>query len=115
MATHLEVRLDCLRPSLSTDRREIVEVKSSTGPTGGTVSRTARVSIARWNLKEAAGKALARRSGIAYEAVLLDEEAIISKVRYLYGEHGRRWGGHKREGGFALPGEICSSATGYRH
>jgi len=33
--------------------------KSSTGPTGGTVSRTARVSIARWNLKEAAGKALA--------------------------------------------------------
>jgi len=33
--------------------------KSSTGPTGGTVSRTARVSTARWNLKEAAGKALA--------------------------------------------------------
>ena len=33
--------------------------KSSTGPTGGTVSRTARVSIERWNLKEAAGKALA--------------------------------------------------------
>ena len=33
--------------------------KSSTGPAGGTVSRTARVSIARWNLKEAAGKALA--------------------------------------------------------
>ncbi len=37
--------------------------KSITHPTGGSVSRTARVSIARWNLKEAAGKALARRTG----------------------------------------------------
>ncbi len=35
----------------------------------GTVSRTARVSIARWNLKKAAGKIPARRTGIAYEAV----------------------------------------------
>lgn len=34
--------------------------KSSTDP--------ARVSIASWNLKEAAGKALARRTEIAYEA-----------------------------------------------
>ncbi len=32
---------------------------SFTDPARGTVSRTARVSIARWNLKEAAGKALA--------------------------------------------------------
>jgi hypothetical protein len=32
--------------------------KSFTHPTGGSVSRTARVSIARWNLKEAAGKTL---------------------------------------------------------
>jgi hypothetical protein len=35
----------------------------------GTVSRTARVSTVRWNLKEAAGKILARRTEIAYEAV----------------------------------------------
>src|SRR6056297_1658181 len=35
----------------------------------GTVSRTARVSIARWSLKEAAGKIPARRTEIAYEAV----------------------------------------------
>ena len=35
----------------------------------GTVSRTARVSTARWNLKEAAGKILARRTEITYEAV----------------------------------------------
>ncbi len=64
------------------------------------------MSIARWNLKEAAGKALARRTEIAYEAVMLDEEANIFKVRYLYREHRRICGGHKREGGCALPGEV---------
>ena len=47
--------------------------KSSADPTGGTASRTARAAIARWGLKEAAGKALARRTGIAYEAVVLGE------------------------------------------
>ena len=36
----------------------------------GTVSRTARVSIGRWNLKEAAGKTPARRTEIAYEATI---------------------------------------------
>jgi hypothetical protein len=56
------------------------------------------VSIARWNLKEAAGKALARRTEIAYEAVKLDEKAHIFKVRNLYGKFGCRCGGHKREG-----------------
>jgi len=30
-------------------------------PTGGSISRTARVSTARWNLKEAEGKTLGRR------------------------------------------------------
>jgi hypothetical protein len=64
----------------------------------------------RWDLKEAAGKALARRTETAYEAGMLDEKANIFKVRYLYGEHGRICGGHKREGGCALPGEICQSA-----
>ena len=77
-------------------------------PTGGTISRTARVSIARWNLKEAAGKALARRTEIAYEACKLDEEANIFKVQYLYGKLVRRCGGHKREGGCAIPGEVCN-------
>jgi len=88
--------------------------KSSTGPTGGTVSRTARVSIVRWNLKEAAGKALARRTEIAYEASRPGEEANIFKARYLHGRPGRRCGGHKREGGCALPGEVCRSAQCYR-
>ena len=37
---------------------------------------------------------------------MLDEEANISKVRYLYGEHGCICGRHKREGGSALPGEV---------
>jgi hypothetical protein len=39
-----------------------------------------------------------------------DEKATIFKVRYLYGRHGRRCGGHKREGRCALPGEVCWSA-----
>jgi hypothetical protein len=33
-------------------------LKSNAGPARGTASRTARVSIARWNLKEGDGKAL---------------------------------------------------------
>jgi hypothetical protein len=73
------------------------------------------VSIARWNLKEAASKALVRRTEIAYEACRLDEKAIIFKVQYLYGKLGRRCGGHKREGESALPGEICQLVTYYRH
>jgi hypothetical protein len=73
------------------------------------------VPTVRWDLKEAAGKTLARRTEIAYEAVLLDEKANIFKVRYLYGKQGRICGGHKREGGCALPGEICPSAMGYQH
>jgi len=55
--------------------------KSSTGPAVGTVSRTARVFAVRRNLKEAAGKTLARRTGIAYEAFTLDEKACIFKVQ----------------------------------
>ena len=69
------------------------------------------MSIARWNLKEAASKALARRTEIAYEAVRLDERADIFKVQYLYGKFGCRCGGHKREGESALPGEICNFAV----
>jgi len=48
----------------------------------------------RWDLKEAEGKALARRTGIAYEAVVLDEEANIFEVLFLHGEHGRICGGY---------------------
>ena len=40
----------------------------------GTDSRTARVSFVRGNLKEAVGKILARRTGIAYEAVTSGRE-----------------------------------------
>lgn len=40
----------------------------------GTVSRTARVSGATRNLKEAAGKTLARRTEIAYEAGIFGRE-----------------------------------------
>ncbi len=68
------------------------------------------MSTARWNLKEAAGKALTRRTETAYEAAAPDEKANRLKVRYLYGERGRRCGGHKREGECALPGETCRLA-----
>ena len=46
---------------------------------------------------------------------MADEEPNISKVRYLNGSCGRICGGHKREGGCALPGEICRFATSYYH
>jgi hypothetical protein len=69
------------------------------------------VSAARRNLKEAAGKALARRTEIAYEAVVPDEKADLFKVRNLHGRHGRICGGYKCDGERALPGEICLSAA----
>ena len=53
-------------------------------PTAGTISRTARVLVVRLNLKEAAGKALARRIPMnigTYEAVMSDEKANIFKVQ----------------------------------
>ena len=84
------------------------------GPAGGTISRTARAAAVRRGLKEAAGKALARRTGIASEAALSDEKANIFKVQTLPGRQGRRCGGPKCEGECALPGEICMAASCYR-
>ena len=46
---------------------------------------------------------------------MLDEEANFSKVPYLYGKHSSIYGRHKREGGCALPGEICQSDMCYCH
>src|SRR5208337_3120989 len=45
-----------------------------------------------------------------HEAAMRDERAKKLKVQYLYGTHGSRCSGHKREGGCALPGEVCLSA-----
>ena len=53
--------------------------KSPTGPTRGTVSRTAKVSTVRWNLKEAEGKALARRTGIAYKAAAVGKKGTVKR------------------------------------
>jgi len=80
-------------------------------PTRGIISRTARVSIVRWNLKEAAGKTLARRTGSGYEASMRGEKSNIFKAQYLYGTHSRISDGHKREGKSALPGEVCRPAS----
>ena len=38
---------------------------------------------------------------------MLGKEAIIFKALTLSGKHGRRCGGHKREGECALSGEVC--------
>ena len=39
-----------------------------------------------------------------------DKKATIFKVRYLTGRHVRICGGHKREGGCAVPGETSRDA-----
>lgn len=51
------------------------------GPAAGTISWTARAAAVRRSLKEAAGKMPARRTGIAYEAVMSDKKANIFKVQ----------------------------------
>ncbi len=80
--------------------------KFFTHPTGGSVSRTARVPVVRQDLKEAVPpKAGTNRNRI--EADAWDEKAQIFKVRYLYGTCRRICGGHKREGRSAIPGEVC--------
>ena len=45
------------------------------------------------------------------EADVPGEESINSKALNLSGKHGRRCGGHKREGKCALPGEVCMFAA----
>jgi hypothetical protein len=40
----------------------------------------------------------------SHEADVLDEEANIFKVQYLYGKHRRKCGGHKCESGRSYPG-----------
>jgi len=44
-----------------------------------------------------------------------DEKAINFKVQYLYGRHGRKYGGHKREGGCVVPGEASEIVLYYCH
>ena len=68
------------------------------------------MSIARWNLKEAEGKTLVRRTEIRYEAAMRDEEANIFKVQNLHGAHSRISGGYKWGRECALPGEISDRA-----
>ena len=51
----------------------------------GTPSRTARVSIARWNLKEAVGKPPTRGTQSAYEAADRGREGIGTQTRQSSG------------------------------
>ena len=48
----------------------------------GTASRTARVSIVRWNLKEAVSKTAVRRTASGYRRSHLGERANPLKARY---------------------------------
>jgi len=85
-------------------------LKSNAGPARGTASRTARVSIARWNLKEAAGKTLVRRTETTYEAHGMGAKANVFQARSLSGNPVGKCRGHKRGGQCALPGEISDFA-----
>ena len=58
-ARHGAQRLDWRYSGTRGGGRMTWRCKSATGPTRGTVSRTARVSVVKRNLKEAEGKPLA--------------------------------------------------------
>ena len=75
----------------------------------GTVSRTARVSTARWNLKEAAGKIPARRTEIAYEAVPSGREGHYLQSPIVIREDGAvNAAGIWEEGRANYPGRSAS-------
>ena len=57
-----------------------VKVLSTPG-SGKCIANTARVSIVRWNLKEACGKPLVRRTEITYKAYSLDKAAEQVEVQ----------------------------------
>ena len=61
----------------------------------------------RRGLKEAAGKTLARRTEIAYEAVAVGKKSNIFKAQFLYGNCGRKCGGYKCEGRVHYPGRSA--------
>ena len=85
-------------------------LESNAHPARGSASRTARVSTARWNLKEAVSKTLVRRTGSTYEAAAADERAQRLKVHYLHGSCGSICDGDKRGSQCAIPGEISAGA-----
>ncbi len=89
--------------------------KCPMGTVAGTISRTARAVTVRCSLKDAAGELPASRTGIVYEAALLDKRAHIFEVRKLFGNQRVIYGRHTQEGRCALPREICMAATGYGH
>ena len=72
------VMWDSVRPA----RTLFLKVKVLSAPVSGKrIVNMARVSIVRWNLKEAWGKPLVRRTEIMYKAYSLDKAAEQVKVR----------------------------------
>lgn len=87
--------------------------------TGGNISKTARVSVVRQNLKEAECKMLARRTGSAYEAHPEGKAANLANAPSLYGIRLCRCDGYKQESCAHYPGrsslylpEVRESARG---
>ena len=60
----------------------------------GTPSRTARVSTARWNLKEAEDKTLIQGTRTLYEAAVCGRESVGSQNPKTSGTGGRIQGGY---------------------
>ena len=78
----------------------------------GEVLAEGKSVVVRRGLKEAGSKALARRTGIAYEAYRSDKGSRHSEVQYLTGRPMRKCCEHKRESFIFLPGEISHRARG---
>ena len=65
-------------------RTLFLKVKVLSAPVSGKhIDNTARVSTVKWNLKEACGKPLVRRTEIMYKAYSLDKTADQVKVQML--------------------------------
>ena len=96
----------CARHELKLESESLLHTRQ------GEVLAEGKSVVARRGLKEAGSKALARRTGTAYEATRSDEGSRLPKVRYLTGRLSRKCCEHKRESFMFLPGEISQRAKG---
>ena len=79
----------------------------------GTISRTARVSVARRNLKKAEGKIPARRTEIAYKAATTGQAGTCLIKPNIHPEGVEvDAAGEWEEGHANYPGKFCRPALG---
>jgi hypothetical protein len=86
--------------------------KSRTRLVVGSVSWTARVSIARWNLKEAVSKRLVQRTETTYKAVCIGWCCKSNKSPILLKYAGGKCSEQMTWKRLVLPSEVCHSAVG---